>query len=822
MERYICIHGHFYQPPRENPWLEEVEVQDSAYPYHDWNERVTAECYAPNAASRLLDGEGRILGIVNNYASMSFNFGPTLLSWMEKSQPEVYQSIIESDKLSRERFSGHGSALAQCYNHMIMPLANTRDKRTQVIWGIRDFQKRFGRDPEGMWLPECAVDSETLDILAEHGIKFTILAPRQAKEVRQLEDGAVWQSVEGGRIDPTTVYLCHLPSGRTIHLFFYDGPISQGIAFEGILSSGEVFADRLISAFVDKNGRDWPQLVHIATDGETYGHHHRFGDMALAFCIHHIESNNLAKITTYGEYLEKHQPTHEVRIFENSSWSCIHGVERWRTDCGCNSGMHPAWHQKWRKPLREAFDKLRDVLIPAYQHEASRYLKDPWAARDEYIEVMLDRSVENVERFLSRHASRDLSQEEKERVLKLLEVQRHAMLMYTSCGWFFDEISGIETIQVIEYAAKAIQRAEEVLNLSLERQFIEDLQLAPSNVLSTGAEAYKKYVIPTRIDFTRIAAHYAISSLFEEYPESMNIFNYTVTSDNYEKVKAGKFTLATGKARIHSDFTWDEQVKTFAVLHLGDHNANGGIRDFISDEVFSTMQRELREAFDRGDATEMILLIDKHFGTNTYSLWHLFRDEQRKIINKILESTHAGIETSYRQIYELNNPVMSFLSSINIPLPTSIVLASEYIVNLDLRRLFETEEIDMEKLERLILETQRWSLDIDKPMLEYVISSWASAFMDRIVRDPHNLKLLEEMTNVLKLILPLSLDLKLWKAQNTFYSLRERLFEDMMERARNGDESAQRWGKAFCELSDHLRIKCTFEMAEPSPTPAIA
>lgn len=805
MERYICIHGHFYQPPRENPWLEVIEVQDSAYPYHDWNERINAECYAPNAASRLLDGEGTILNITSNYAHISFNFGPTVLSWMEKNQPETYESIIASDKLSRERFSGHGSALAQAYNHLIMPLANARDKLTQVIWGIRDFRKRFGRDPEGMWLPETAVDTETLEVLAAQGMLFTILAPRQAKAVRKIADNAEWQSVEGGRIDPTTVYLCRLPSGKTIHLFFYDGPISQGIAFEGMLTSGEAFAQRLAGAFTE--GREWPQLVHIATDGETYGHHHRFGDMALAFCLHYLESNNIAKATNYGEYLEKNRPTHEVQIFDNSSWSCIHGVERWRENCGCNSGMHPGWNQLWRKPLREALDALRDRLIPLYEQEAAQLLKNPWAARDEYIKVILDRSLETVEGFLGSHMRRPLSPGEKERVLKLLELQRHALLMYTSCGWFFDELSGIETVQVIQYAAKAIQRAGELFSLPLEGQFTDALQKTPSNVFANGREVYEKFVVPARVDLTRVAAHYAISSLFEEYPESMSIYNFTVKSDRYEKAKAGKFTLAVGKAGIRSDFTWDEQVKSFAVLHLGDHNINGGIRDFTDEEAFSVMHREIRAAFERGDATEVIQLMDRHFGVNNYSLWHLFRDEQRKVLLKILESSHEGTEAAYRQIYELNSPVMNFLSSLAIPLPSSIVLAAQHIVNVDMRRLFEDGDIDIKKLERLIQETQRWSLSLDKAMIGYVASSWFSSSLDRIVQDPTNTSLLELVPRILTVTAPLGLDLDLWRAQNTYFSLRKRIGGEMQERAEAGDEGARTWRESFRILGEYLNVK---------------
>jgi alpha-amylase/alpha-mannosidase (GH57 family) len=338
MERYVCIHGHFYQPPRENPWLEAIELQDSAYPYHDWNERITAECYGPNAVSRILDSQDRIVRIVNNYARISFNFGPTLLSWMERKAPEVYRAVLDADVESRARYGGHGSALAQGYNHIILPLASLRDKRTQVAWGVADFVHRFGRRPEGMWLPETAVDVESLELLAEHGIEFTVLAPRQARGVRKVGDTA-WTDVSGSRVDPSMAYRIPLPSGRSIAAFFYDGPISQGVAFEGLLHRGEQLAHRLLGAFAP--ARKHAQLAHIATDGETYGHHHRRGEMALAYALHYIETNKLATLTNYGQFLEKFPPTYEATVFDNSSWSCVHGVERWRSDCGCSTKNKP-------------------------------------------------------------------------------------------------------------------------------------------------------------------------------------------------------------------------------------------------------------------------------------------------------------------------------------------------------------------------------------------------------------------------------------------------------------------------------------------------
>ena len=491
MERYICIHGHFYQPPRENPWTGTVEQQSSASPYHDWNERITAECYASNASSPILDGDGQVVRALNNYARMSFNFGPTLLSWMERHKPDVYHAIIEADRVSRKRFSGHGSAIAQIYNHMIMPLANQRDKKTQAIWGVADFQKRFGRSPEGMWLPETAVDLETLEVLAEVGVKFTILAPHQARKVKLI--GQVeWHDVSGGKIDPTRAYLCPLPSGRSMNIFFYDGPIAVDVAFGNLLNNGELFAKRLHQAFRDTS--DWSQIVHIATDGETYGHYHRHGDMALAYCFHTIERDSLARLTNYGEYLQRCPPTHAVEIVEKSSWSCAHGVERWRDDCGCHSGSHPGRRQAWKKTLREAMDWLGERLAAVYEEEAALYLREPWEARDDYIEVMLDRGPDRVERFLQRHAARKLSGQEREKVFKLLEMQKHAMLVYTSCGWFFDEISGIEAVQVMRYGARAMELAEEVTGTELEPEYVRMLAAAPSNVDGNGAAVYDLFV----------------------------------------------------------------------------------------------------------------------------------------------------------------------------------------------------------------------------------------------------------------------------------------------------------------------------------------
>jgi alpha-amylase/alpha-mannosidase (GH57 family) len=806
MNRFVCIHGHFYQPPRENPWLERIELQDSAYPYHDWNERITAECYRPNQASRILDMEGRIIDIVSNYSRISFDFGPTLLSWMEKNTPEVYRSILEADGESQKRFSGHGSALGQVYNHMIMPLANNRDKRTQVLWGIKDFEHRFKRNPEGIWLAETAVDLETLEVLAGEGIIFTILAPRQAHRVREI-GSEQWIDVRENRIDPTMPYRCRLPSGKEITLFFYDGPVSQELAYGTLLMNGENLAHKLMGAF--RENEKQPQLVHIATDGETYGHHQRHGDMALAFCLHHLEANNLAQVSVYGEYLERHAPTHEVDIFEGSSWSCIHGVERWRADCGCNSGMHQGWNQSFRKPLREAMDWLRDAITPLYEKEMAAYAHDPWAVRDGYIEVIMDRSPDTVEDFFARNARRQLSQEEQVTMLKLLEVQRHAMFMYTSCGWFFDEVSGIETVQVMQYAARAIQLTREVTGEDLEPGYVRMLAAANSNLpeLKNGAQVFERYVKPATIDLQRVGAHYAISSLFEEFSETAHIYCFSVQREAYEKTEAGKLKLAIGRVLVRSDIIGDENTLSFSVLHLGDHNLMGGVREYGGEKAFLRMKREIKQAFIKSDIPEIIRLMDRHFGMHNYSLWHLFRDQQRKVFNQVLSAALDGIESSFWQMYENNYPIMQAMREMNVPIPKAFTVTVEFILNRDLRALLEKDDPDREQMKKIVEELRRWSCELDKTTFNFIASQSINRLVEKLSGSPEDSALMSCISAVLDTLMMIPLELDLWEAQNMFFSIGRMLGETMHTRADRGDQAAKEWLAHFAAIGKHLKIR---------------
>ena len=812
MDKYICIHGHFYQPPRENTWLDAVEMQDSAFPYHDWNARITAECYGPNTASRILDPDGKIVGILNNFSRISFNIGPTLLSWLEENEPSIYQDILNADRESMNFYSGHGAALAQVYNHIIMPLANLRDKRTQVYWGIRDFEKRFERKPEGMWLAETAVDTETLEVLAEYNIRFTILSQRQARQVRNIGKGR-WKNLGENKIDPRRPYMLRLPSGRSIVIFFYDDAISQDIAFEGLLYNGEEFASRLLNAFQEKKEKDEKKedspLVHVATDGETYGHHHEKGEMGLAYCLYHIENTQAARITNYGEYLEKFPPEKEVRIHENSSWSCVHGVERWRSDCGCNTGMHPLWNQKWRAPLREALDHLRNRLSEFFENEAGKFFSDPWEARNEYISIVLDRSPENMEQFLKEQTGRELYPEEKTRALKFLEMQRHALLMYTSCGWFFDEISGPETVQIIQYAARAIQLAEQLGSGKIEENFTELLKKAPSNLPEyvNGKAVYDLLVRPAMVGLDRVGAHFAVSSLFEQYERNDRTYCYTVETLSNEKMHAGKFSASVGRIRVRSDMTWEQETFSHATVHLSDQDINCSMGPSDNDRAFEDFLEEFRKSFYNSDIQNTIRLADRHFGEHNYNLWHLFRDEQRKIMDILFQETEKEIENFYRGVYHNHYPLLTAMKEMGTPLPKIMRATAEFVVNRELKQCLSTLPVDEAKFRSLLNDVRKWNLSLNKEFLGFLGSETIEKIVDRLAINPLDSDNMEIMEDVLKKYRELDIPLNLWYSQNAIYDIGMQQFFIRNRLAQDGDETAAHWIERFKNIAEMIGVK---------------
>jgi hypothetical protein len=731
---------------------------------------------------------------------------------LEIKSPKVYRAILRADQVSKERFSGHGSAIAQAYHHIIMPLANQRDKHTQIVWGIRDFEHRFGRFPEGMWLPETAVDIETLDILATFGIKFTILAPCQARQESKI-GGRSWKDVSGERIDPSMPYRLNLPSGRQISLFFYDGPISRAVAFEDLLDNGEGFAKRLMAGFAE-DLRPWPELVHIATDGETYGHHHRLGEMALASALAYIESNGLAQLTNYGEYLERHPPIHRVEIVENTAWSCIHGIERWRSNCGCNSGGHNGWNQEWRQPLREALDWLRDTLAPKYEQRAQELLKDAWVARNEYIDVVLARtnaarSNESIERFFKKHALRELDSEERVVALKLLELQRHAMLMYTSCGWFFDEVSGIETVQVLHYAGRAIDLAQQVFGDPLEADFLQRLAKAKSNVPEhgDGARIYETFVKPSRVDLLKVGSHYAVSDIFEAYGEHAELYCYAVDRKEHSCRQSGNATLVTGRARFTSTITQESAALNFATVHFGKHHVAAGVRAQRTAEGDCASLNELIEAFSHDerkvDEAEIRSCLKQVFG-DVHSLQALFRDEQRKVLGVLSNSVLAEVDAAHRQVYERHAEFMRFVTSSGMPLPKSFQASARSALNSFLRDALAADELRPDHVHSLLAEAKALEIIWDVPTLEFVMRKRIERMAEAVATNVADVRSIAQLQKLVALARSLPFAVDLWWVQTLCHEWMGQAYCEFLAKADAGDKNAQAWIAELSALSEQL------------------
>ncbi|MEM8501888.1 MAG: DUF3536 domain-containing protein [Cyanobacteria bacterium P01_D01_bin.1] len=708
---YVCIHGHFYQPPREDPSRGVVDKQPSASPFHDWNERILHESYRPNAFARVLNGNGEVTRIVNNYEHISFNIGPTLMSWLERHDLETYRRILAADKLSCDRNSGHGNAIAQVYNHIILPLANPRDKVTQVRWGIADFQHRFKRDPEGMWLAETAVDNETLAVLVDEGIRFIVLAPSQAARCRRfgLNYGFdEWQSVEVGDIDPTQPYRCFVPTqsnGRNyIDIFFYDGPVSGDMGFDDTLRSSQEFADRLgqaVRAFdIDSEVDEWTeaekfqrrsQLISVATDGETFGHHRGGAEKTLAHTVIDELPNRGWQVTSYAHYLSMCSPTWEVQLKPVTAWSCSHGVDRWQKDCGCGGGG--GWHQRWRAPLREALDWLRDHLIILYGKNTTALLRDPWAARNDYIKVLNSPSAQTLEAFFSEHQSHTLTSAERTEALRLLEMQRHAMLMYTSCGWFFDEISRPEGTQILRYAARAIELAEAVSGKVLEEGFVERLAKAPSNVdyFKTGAGVYQKQVKPSQTKLEQIVTRYAIGSLFNPVREEEQLYCYTLRKQDYYQQPLGALTLAVGRTEITTATTQETRTISFAVLHLGGWDFQCGIQVFPDKGSYARAKKAVVDAFSTASIAQSVLAIDQQF-SQSYALKDLSQEERQQIMQQLNQGTLQRLDQLYEQVYRENYSVLMAFHQDGIAVPQSLQVAADITMSqraLDVIRALE-------------------------------------------------------------------------------------------------------------------------------------
>jgi len=820
----VTVHGHFYQPPRENPYLDAIERQASASPAHDWNERIDIECYRPNAFARILNDRGEVAGIVNNYEYMSFNIGPTLMSWLERYDPEVYQRILEADRKSCQRLNGHGNAIAQVYNHIIMPLANERDKYTQIRWGIADFRSRFDRDPEGMWLAETAVDYATLEVLVAEGIRFIVLAPSQAERCRPLigqnqegepAENSEWHEVGGGQIDPTRPYRCYLkpemrlmadhqlsplsthyfgrghsqnsaaPTTNTpyIDIFFYDGPISRDMGFNDVLSSSHHLAGRLGQAV--RGDHRQAQLICVATDGETFGHHKNSTEKCLAYAFTEEFPRRGWTVTNFAHYLSQNPSAWEVELKPVTAWSCSHGVDRWQDDCGCGGGG--GWHLKWRRPLRDTLNWLRDRLIPIYEEAGRKLLCDPWKARDEYIEVIRDRSPSNVDSFLQRHQVRPLDAGEQVDALRLLEMQRHTLLMFTSCGWFFEEISRPEGVQILRYAARALELAGEVTGVQLEKDFVDRLALVPSNVeyFQTGAEVYRKLVVTAQISLKQVAAHYAISSLFAKYPREQRVYCYQAQQEDFQIQRMGSMTLAVGQLQLTSEITRETEVFVFAALHLGGWDFHCCIQPFGSRRSYTMLKERLFGVMQEASAAHAILEMVRLFGDQSFSLRDLFAEERHRIVQLLSQENLTRLDQLYTQVYRENYGVMMAFHRDELPVPVELQVAAEVALGhrcLTAAKALELETEDVEPLlaeiEAIATEAGHLRCRLNVPEVKEILEKMVWRSLDRLlqagsgVEDRSPVQLEAEIRTIERLIAVgdrLSLGLCLDKSQELYF-----------------------------------------------------
>ncbi|MGF1591426.1 MAG: DUF3536 domain-containing protein [Pleurocapsa sp.] len=823
---YITVHGHFYQPPRENPYLNTIERQPSAHPYHDWNERIHHECYRPNAFARILNHNQELVGIVNNFEYLSFNIGATLMSWLEQYDPAVYQRILEADRLSSQRLNGHGNAIAQVYNHIILPLANQQDKITQIRWGKEDFRHRFQREPEGMWLAETAVDYPTLEALIEEGIKFIILAPSQAEKCREMptesEPTPKWHQVGGQQIDPTRPYRCFVDSDRYIDIFFYDGPISRDMGFNDVLDTSDNFANRLGQAV--KGDSRPSQLISVATDGETFGHHKGGTEKCVAYALSEQFANYGWTVTNYAHYLSICPPTWEVELKPVTAWSCAHGVARWQDDCGCASGG--GWHQKWRKPLRESLNWLRDRLITIYEEIGSKFFGNPWLARNEYIQVLRDRSTNNVSSFLQRHQAKELSPNEKIDALRLLEMQRHALLMYTSCGWFFEEISRPEGVQILRYAARAMELAGAVAGVHLEQKFIGYLAQAPSNVASfgDGKKIFQELVAPSQVSLHQVAAHYAISSLFDNYPHQERIYCYEVEQLDYQKQQMGTLTLSVGQIKLTSEITWETKHFVFAVLHLGGWDFHCCITGFDGRLAYGQLKQQLFTDIKQASAAQVILTMNRSMGEHSFNLQHLFAEERQRIVRVLTAQTKKHLDQLYTQVYRENYSMLAAFQREEMPVPQELKVAAEValsfrcletVSNLE-KAIEEPDVIDSCLAELTATATEANYLEcwLNIPEVKVILEQTIVRLLWQLLYDGNPLTLSADAARIkcaIALGNQLRLGLALDKAQEVYFNcLHQYILPNCLINPHSRDRNSCRWDitqmKPLLELGQSLAI----------------
>ncbi len=682
----VIVHGHFYQPPRENPWTGTVDREPSAAPFHDWNARVFRDAYRANAHARILDDQGYVLQVVNNYEMMSFNFGPTLLSWIEAHHPITYGRIIEADRKS-VRARGFGNALAQAFNHTILPLDDPRDRRSQIRWGLDDFEARFGRPAEGMWLPETAANDLVLSELARAGVRFTVLAPHQAARIRPL--GTTQWSSAGQDLELDRPYRWLDPdgSGRHLDVFFFDAGRSKAVAFHRALDTSQGFAE-LFSP-----GR----LRVLATDGESYGHHSVYGDRTLAHFFRAEGPRRGLSFTNFATVRHHRPATHEVQLApgpdgEGTAWSCSHGVGRWTRDCGCSTGGGPHAHQRWRAPLRAALENLRGQLHDAFGEMGGELFLDPWAARDDY-QPVVGKGPLAFEAWAEGRTRRKLSPEDAVRARRLLEMQRNALLMFTSCGWFFHDVSGIETAQILMYAGRAIDHAVDLGLASPEPAFVEALAEAPSYIpeQGTGADVYRRNMGRARVTPARAAAHLAIDGLVEEPPGAGEFAGFAFRVVPFEKRRSGIYAAAAAWMELVCEHTDARHQLGVAALHLGGIDVYGTVASNMSRDGFARASSAVFEDIEESSLPTLIRRMQDHFGTEEFQLSDLLPDHAEGLAQQAFGELLQRFGDAYAQLYQDHGRTLDMLQASGFELPKELRAAAEFTLQRRFQREIEAQ-----------------------------------------------------------------------------------------------------------------------------------
>ena len=634
--------------------------------------------------------------------------------------------------------------------------------------------------------------------MADMGILFTILSPHQAGRFRRIGQGE-WQSVNDSSLDTTQACACRLPSGKSINVFFYDQALSHELSFGGLLKDGETFSKTLLGRLAECEERS--RLLCVASDGEIFGHHHRFGDMALAFCLDRIEREKSFSLTNCAEYLEKFPPENEVEIVEKSSWSCPHGVERWRKNCGCRTGSHPEWTQEWRAPLRETLDWLRGRLDVFFEKRMEGCFKDPWQARDAFISVIQDRTSDNVEAFFSRNTERQLSPEEKGNALKWMEAQRSAMLMYTSCGWFFEDISGIETVQNLRYAARAMQLSREAGGEDIEPEFIRRLERARCNApeYRDGTDIYNREIKPDVLDPCRVGAHYTAFSPFEEYPDVLKKGSYSFRGEQKEVVMRERDRLSFGKMVLSSNITREEAELFYTCLLFEENNLLTGVVENTEKKAMPTKLGVIKQVFESGDIPATIRLLKETFHEHLYSPQHLLKDVEKEVLRKIVELSQKEMAESSRRIFMAFYPLMQEGQKL-FPLPDLVLAAFAYALNEDFRRLLEGKEPDGDLIRKYVSELSLWSLRPDRENLRHLLKGKIERVLEDLFHEPLDLSLWRLMDNLIWAIEELSLDVDLWRSQNLFFRLCRHLREETPE--------SEEWMTLAKRTGEFLKVKC--------------